>query len=213
MWLTWLEHHTVNRKVTGSVPGQGTCLGCRFYPRSRHVLEATINVSVPLSLPAFSSLSPSPPLSLKSISMSSVEDKKNRPAPFPKSTPEERSAQKYRAHAGALGEWPASCRHPWSVYPWTGLASPQWGPGIIRWPLTASQATKPRSPSTTVLVNSWKPPYLTPPCRSSISNFTLFQVSEQRLQEKLSTSLLCFQCTLGTKEWGRRPRSLPSCSF
>ena len=28
----WGEQHPTKRKVTGSIPGQGTCLGCRFGP-------------------------------------------------------------------------------------------------------------------------------------------------------------------------------------
>ena len=32
VWLIWLEHCPTNWKVTGSVPGQGTCLGCMFIP-------------------------------------------------------------------------------------------------------------------------------------------------------------------------------------
>ena len=32
-WLTWLECHLVDQRVTGSIPGQGTCLGCGLGPR------------------------------------------------------------------------------------------------------------------------------------------------------------------------------------
>ena len=79
VWLSWLEHHLGNQKVASSVPSWDTCLGCRFSP---HVWEATdpcfsltsILLSLSLSLP--SSLSPSLLLTLKSISMSLVEDLK-----------------------------------------------------------------------------------------------------------------------------------------
>ena len=43
-WLcgsSWLEHCPIHQKVTGSILGQGTCLGCKFNPRSWHVQEAT----------------------------------------------------------------------------------------------------------------------------------------------------------------------------
>ena len=29
-WLSWLEHHPVYKKFTGSIPSQGTYLGCKF---------------------------------------------------------------------------------------------------------------------------------------------------------------------------------------
>ena len=34
MWLSSLEYYPVNQKVVGLIPGQGTCLDCRFGPRS-----------------------------------------------------------------------------------------------------------------------------------------------------------------------------------
>ena len=40
VWLSWLEHRLVNRKVAGSIPGQGICLGCRFNPQSGCIYEA-----------------------------------------------------------------------------------------------------------------------------------------------------------------------------
>ena len=49
----WIEYWPVNQKITGLVPGQGTCLGCRPGPhwgvceRQPH-----IDVSLPLSLPS-----------------------------------------------------------------------------------------------------------------------------------------------------------------
>ena len=48
--------HPVKWKVTGLIPGQGTCLGCRFGPPSGRVQEAT-NQSTFLSL-SFSLPSP-----------------------------------------------------------------------------------------------------------------------------------------------------------
>ena len=33
--------HPTNKKVTGSIPSQDTCLGCRFGPWSGHIGEAT----------------------------------------------------------------------------------------------------------------------------------------------------------------------------
>ena len=72
-WLSWLKCHPVNWKMVGSIPGQGTCLGCRFGPSQGECKRQLIDVS--LSHQCFSpSLSPSLPLSLKSISMSSGED-------------------------------------------------------------------------------------------------------------------------------------------
>ena len=60
----WIESHLENRKVTGLIPGQGICLGCR--PGSQLgvgcVLEATdpcfshMDVSLLLFLPPFPSL-------------------------------------------------------------------------------------------------------------------------------------------------------------
>ena len=29
----WIEHQTMNQKVSGSIPGQGACLGCRPDPQ------------------------------------------------------------------------------------------------------------------------------------------------------------------------------------
>ena len=31
-WLSWLERRTMHQVVAGSIPGQGTYLGCRFNP-------------------------------------------------------------------------------------------------------------------------------------------------------------------------------------
>ena len=36
----WIEHWPVNQRVTGSIPSQGTCLGCRPGPHSGDVQEA-----------------------------------------------------------------------------------------------------------------------------------------------------------------------------
>ena len=40
-WLSCLEFHAINQRVTGLIPGQGTSLGCEFDPWSRSVREAT----------------------------------------------------------------------------------------------------------------------------------------------------------------------------
>ena len=37
VWLSRFGYHPANWKVTGSIPGQGTCLGCRFSPRLGHM--------------------------------------------------------------------------------------------------------------------------------------------------------------------------------
>ena len=34
----WARRRPTNQKVTGSIPGQGTCLGCEFHPRLGHIL-------------------------------------------------------------------------------------------------------------------------------------------------------------------------------
>ena len=74
VWLSWLEHRPINWKVTGSVAGQGTCLGCGFGPWSACIQQATNQCFSP-------SLSPSFPHFLKkSIIMSSGKDKKERQA-------------------------------------------------------------------------------------------------------------------------------------
>ena len=54
----WIEHWPADWKVTGSIPSQGTCLGCRPGPwlgvYERQLVS--INVFLPLFLPPFSSL-------------------------------------------------------------------------------------------------------------------------------------------------------------
>ena len=53
-------YHPTNQKVTGSIPGQGKCLGCGFGPQSGRVREATdrcfsltsMFVSLSFSLPS-----------------------------------------------------------------------------------------------------------------------------------------------------------------
>ena len=52
VWLSWLERFPTKRKVTGSIPGQGTHLGCGLGPQSGHTWEAT-NVSLPFFVPLF----------------------------------------------------------------------------------------------------------------------------------------------------------------
>ena len=39
-WFSWLELRPLPWKVVGSVPSQGTYLGCRFEPRLGHMEEA-----------------------------------------------------------------------------------------------------------------------------------------------------------------------------
>ena len=41
-WLSWLEHCPRHHEVVGSIPNQGTYLGCVFGPWSEHVQE-TVN--------------------------------------------------------------------------------------------------------------------------------------------------------------------------
>ena len=53
----WIECWPVNQRVTGLVPSQGTCLGCRPGPQlGAHKRQPHIDVS-PLFLPPFPSLS------------------------------------------------------------------------------------------------------------------------------------------------------------
>ena len=40
-WPSWPERRPTHQSVVGSIPGQGTCLGCRFDPWSGRVREAT----------------------------------------------------------------------------------------------------------------------------------------------------------------------------
>ena len=77
MWLTWLESCPINHKVAVSIPGQGTCVGCGFDPSQGAFKKQPIDIS--LLYQCFSPfLSPSLPLSLKSISMSLCEDLKKK---------------------------------------------------------------------------------------------------------------------------------------
>ena len=83
--LSWLEHCPVHQKVAGSVPSQGTNLGCRFDPQSQCVWEAT-----DWCLSRCLSLSLSFPTTLKSIRISLDEGfffhflKKNISSPLKK---------------------------------------------------------------------------------------------------------------------------------
>ena len=72
----WVRHYPANWKVIGLIPGQGTCLGFRFSPWLGLVQEAIDWCFSPTLL--FLSLSPSLPLSLKSVGMSSGEDERER---------------------------------------------------------------------------------------------------------------------------------------
>ena len=53
--LRWLEHHAIHQKIVGSIPSQGTCLGCGF-----HLLWEATNVCLSVRL--------------KSVSISSSKD-------------------------------------------------------------------------------------------------------------------------------------------
>ena len=39
-WLSWLECCPIHQKVAGSIPGQGTRLGCGFNTQLAHIWEA-----------------------------------------------------------------------------------------------------------------------------------------------------------------------------
>ena len=53
----WIEHGTANQSVAGSIPSQGTCLGCRPGPQKGvHERQPHTAVSLPLFLPPFLSL-------------------------------------------------------------------------------------------------------------------------------------------------------------
>ena len=53
----WIEHQPVNQRVTGSIPSQGTCLGCGPGPRwGVHERQPHMDVSLPLFLPAYPSV-------------------------------------------------------------------------------------------------------------------------------------------------------------
>ena len=54
----WIECWPANQRVSGSIPSQGTCLGCVPGPQSGGAYERQphIDVSLPLFLPAFPSL-------------------------------------------------------------------------------------------------------------------------------------------------------------
>ena len=75
-WLCWLERCPVYQKSVGSVPGQGTYLGCRFNPWSQRVRETTSCFSLTsMFLPPFRSprpISPSSSLGLLTPSKSII---------------------------------------------------------------------------------------------------------------------------------------------
>ena len=52
----WIEHRPAKQKVASSIPGQGTCLGCRLRDKPSMFLSS-INVSLPLFLSPFCSKS------------------------------------------------------------------------------------------------------------------------------------------------------------
>ena len=49
----WIERQPVNQKLAGSIPCQGTCLGCGPGPWLGVSRRQPINASLPLSLPPF----------------------------------------------------------------------------------------------------------------------------------------------------------------
>ena len=68
VWLSWFECHPIDQTVAGSIPGQCTCLGYRFYPQlgliqegGQSTVPCHINVSFSLSLSLHLSLPISPP--------------------------------------------------------------------------------------------------------------------------------------------------------
>ena len=40
-WLSWLERRPVHQRIAGSIPRQGTYLGCGFDLLAGHLWEAT----------------------------------------------------------------------------------------------------------------------------------------------------------------------------
>ena len=53
----WIEHQTAKQRVTGSIPSQGTCLGCRPGPQEGvHERQPHIHISLPLFLSPFPSI-------------------------------------------------------------------------------------------------------------------------------------------------------------
>ena len=53
----WIECWPANQRVTGSIPSQGTCLGCRpSHQLGAHKRQPHIDVSLPLFLPPFPSV-------------------------------------------------------------------------------------------------------------------------------------------------------------
>ena len=53
----WIEHGPANQRVTGSIPSQGTFLGCSPGPQSGvYKRQPHIDVSLSLFLPPFPSL-------------------------------------------------------------------------------------------------------------------------------------------------------------
>ena len=54
--VQWVGHHPANCKVPGSIPGQGTCLGCRPGSQLGTCERQPIDVSLPIFFPPFPSL-------------------------------------------------------------------------------------------------------------------------------------------------------------
>ena len=66
----WIEHRPVNQKVTGSIPSQGTCLGCGLVPQLKACKRQ------PRALPLAHSMSPTLMFLSLSFSLSSPLSKK-----------------------------------------------------------------------------------------------------------------------------------------
>ena len=49
----WIEHLPVNQKIAGSIPSQGTCLGCTRGPLLGAYKKQPIDVSLPVFLSPF----------------------------------------------------------------------------------------------------------------------------------------------------------------
>ena len=53
----WVERQTAKQRVTGSIPSQPTCLGCRPGPQwAGYKRQPHTDISLPLFLPPFPSL-------------------------------------------------------------------------------------------------------------------------------------------------------------
>ena len=97
-WLSWLEHRPIHQRAVGSVPSQGTYLGCGFNPwQGTYKRQLTgfslTSMSVCLSV----SLS-------KSINISSGEDLKKRRGYVPRSSGRAETMHSVNSHALLFNE-------------------------------------------------------------------------------------------------------------